>query len=117
MSNWSVESYIDSRGRVPVEAFFDRLRVEDRARIVQTLGLLEEFGLQLGAPYVKHLQDKLWELRVRSGRKAYRVIYIAHRDRRFILLHAFLKKSRKTPGQDIAIAERRMADFLEREVA
>ncbi|MBM4465769.1 MAG: type II toxin-antitoxin system RelE/ParE family toxin [Chloroflexi bacterium] len=75
------------------------------------------YNLQLGLPYVKHLEGKLWELRIRAGRKAYRVIYFAFTGQRFILLHAFLKKTQKTPRKQIAIAQRRLADFLEYEGA
>jgi len=64
---------------------------------------------------VKHLENKLWELRVQAGRKAYRVIYFAWTGQRFILLHAFLKKSAKTPRQELTIAEARLTDFLSRE--
>ena len=109
MSDWTVENYIDARGRSPVEEFLDQLPASDRARIDQTIGLLEEFGLQLGPPYVKHLEDKLWELRVRAGRKAYRVIYFAFTGRRFIILHAFLKKTQKAPRREIATARQRLA--------
>jgi phage-related protein len=113
MSNWTVENYIDARGRSPVEEFFDQLPANDRARIDQTIGLLEEFGLQPGPPYVKHLEGKLWELRVRAGRRSYRVIYFAFTGQRFILLHAFLKKTQKTPRREIATAKRRLTDFLD----
>jgi len=115
VTDWTVESYIDPRGRSPVEEFLDRLPADDRARIDHTIGLLREFGLQLGLPYVKHLEGKLWELRIPVGRKAYRVIYFAFTGQRFILLHAFLKRMQKTPRQEITIAERRLADFLEYE--
>jgi phage-related protein len=54
-------------------------------------------------------------LRIRAGRRAYRIIYFAHPGQRFILLHGFLKRTRKTQRKDLEIAERRMADFLERE--
>jgi len=117
MTGWTVENYIDPQGRSPVEEFFNQLLAGDRARIDQTIGLLKEFGLQLGLPYVKHLEGKLWELRIRAGRRAYRVIYFAFTGRRFILLHAFLKKTQKTPRQEIAVARRRLADFLEYEGA
>lgn len=110
--NWSVENYIDSKGHAPVEEFLNALPFDDRVRIVRTIEMLEDFGLQLSAPYVKHLQGKLWELRIRTGRKAYRVIYFAFTGRRFVLLHAFLKKTQKTPKKELATAERRLADFL-----
>lgn len=117
MTEWTIESYIDSQGRSPVEGFLDRLPADDRARIDHTIGLLKEFGLQLGPPYVKHLEGELWELRIQAGRKAYRVIYFAFTGQRFILLHVFLKKTQRTPRKEMAIAERRLADFLEREEA
>ena len=112
---WTVDLYRDAKGNVPVEDFLTRLPEKDRARIAWTINLLEEYGLQLGSPYVKHLRGKLWELRIRAGRSAYRIIYFAYVGQQFVLLHSFLKKTRKTLKRELEIAERRMADFLIRE--
>jgi len=112
---WTVEYYQDERGRHPVREFLDSLPEKDQARILQTARLLEEFGLQLGAPYVKAVRGKLWELRVRAGRASYRILYFAFVGQRFILLHGFIKKTRKIPSREIEIAERRMAEFLARQ--
>lgn len=62
-------------------------------------------------PYTRHLMGKLWELRVASGRRDYRVLYAAVLGRRFILLYTFSKKMDKTPARELEIAERRLADF------
>ncbi len=112
---WTVNLYRDARGNVPVEDFLVNLPETDRARIAWIINLLQEYGLQLGPPYVKHLRGKLWELRIRAGRSAYCIIYFAYVGQRFIILHGFLKKTRKTPRRELEIAERRMADFLIRE--
>ena len=112
---WTVEIYTDARGNAPVRDFIDSLPEKHQGRTARTIDLLEQFGLQLGSPYAKHLRGKLWELRIRAGRRAYRIIYFAHLGQRFILLHGFLKRTRKTQRKDLEIAERRMADFLERE--
>ena len=112
---WTVDLYRDAEGNVPVEGFLVSLPEKDRARIAWTINLLQEYGLQLASPYIKHLRGKLWELRIRAGRKAYRIIHFAYVGQRFILLHGFLKKTRKTPRRELEIAERRMADFLIRE--
>ncbi|MBL7065171.1 MAG: type II toxin-antitoxin system RelE/ParE family toxin [Anaerolineae bacterium] len=74
-------------------------------------------GDYLGMPHVRNIEGhrKLWELRVQVAKSAYRVFYFAHTGRRFVMLHAFLKKTRKTPRQEIAIAERRMEKMLEQE--
>jgi phage-related protein len=55
--------------------------------------------------------EGLWELRAGAGR----IFYVAYTGRRFILLHAYYKKSQKAPPQEIETAQRRLADFLERE--
>jgi phage-related protein len=64
-------------------------------------------------PYARHLTGKLWELRVPSGGQAYRVLYFAYAEHRFVLLHAFSKKTQKTPRREIDVALRRMTEFLE----
>jgi phage-related protein len=112
---WTIDFYRDTEGNVPVEDFLVSLSEKDRARIARTINLLEEYGLQLGLPYVKHLRGKLWELRIRAGRRAYRVIYFAYVGQRFILLCGFLKKTQKTPRRELEIAERRMSSFLTEE--
>lgn len=112
---WITEFYTDERGRAPVEKFFDTVPQKERASILRALDLLAEFGLQLGSRYVRHLEGKLWELRVQTRGKAYRILYFAYTGQRFILLHAFLKKTEKTSRAELRIAQARLVDFLERE--
>lgn len=113
--DWALKFYTDLRGRSPVEEFFNTLPDPDLARIQRALELLQDFGLDLRQPHAKNLERKLWELRVPAGGKAYRIIYFAHTGRRFILLHAFLKKTPKTPPSDLAVARKRLASFMETE--
>jgi phage-related protein len=112
---WIIEFYANERGVAPIEEFFDTLPDKEMAHIQYVLELLEEFGLQLGSPYVEHLKGKIWELRVKTRGKTYRILYFAYTGQRFILLHAFLKKTAKTPQATLRIAQARLADFLERE--
>lgn len=115
---WKVVFYKDKRGRNPVWEFIFGLSKKHQAKIVRAFDLLKEFGLTLGTPHIRSIggHRKLWELRVQVAKNAYRVLYFAHTGQRFVMLHAFLKKTQKTPRQEIAIAEERMRDFLEREV-
>ncbi len=80
----------------------------------QALDLLRTFGLALKMPYARPVRGKIWELRIQSGRNAYRILYFAHTGRRFVLLHAFQKKTRKTPRTELETAEHRLADVLDR---
>ena len=52
---------------------------------------------------------KVWELRPRANR----FFYFTYVGRRFVVLHAYRKQSQKTPSQELALAERRLAEVLE----
>jgi phage-related protein len=55
---------------------------------------------------------KLWELREESGTNIYRILYFMASGRRIVLLHAFQKKTRKTPRREIEVARIRMERLL-----
>jgi len=113
--DWSVEFYVDARGRCPVAAFLEQLPVRSCDHVVHHISLLQERGPTLGMPYVRHLQGKLWELRVRTRGAAYRLFYFFCAGRRIVFLHAFVKKTKKTPRREIDMAMRRLNSFLEQE--
>lgn len=108
---WAVEFYTDERGKSPVIEFINGLPAQERARVRNVLRLLQEFGVLLRLPHARPVSGRggLWELRAGT----IRLFYFAHTERRFIILHAFYKKSPKTPKREIATAERRRAEFLE----
>jgi phage-related protein len=109
---WSVEFYADAMGRIKVLEFINGLPAQERSAIKRCIELLLEFGIQLPAPHIRAIvgHRKLWELRAGS----IRLLHFAHTGRRFVILHAFRKKGQKTPQREIAVAERRKAEFLER---
>ena len=111
---WHIACYESETGRSPVEEFIDSLDARSRARIARTLDFLEEFGIDLGMPYARHLEKQFWELRVRHGRNRYRIIYFLHTGQTFILLHGFTKKTGVVPRAEMEIAEKRREDYLYR---
>lgn len=71
--------------------------------------LLEELGPHhVREPHVKHLEDKLWEMRLTGRDGIARAIYFTALERRLIVVRAFVKKTQKTPRREIEIARRRM---------
>ncbi len=58
--------------------------------------------------------SSLWELRVEYGGNIFRVLATTAKANRVILLHAFQKKSQKTPLQDIEIATQRQKRYFQR---
>ena len=100
---WTVETVS------AVDAEIEALPVALRARLVRLLEAVENVGLEsLGTPHVRHLEGKLWELRVRAEGGIARGIYVTATEQRVVVLHVFGKKSRKTPRRALATAKKRM---------
>ena len=103
---WVIELYREGT-RVPVEEFLNSLDRQDRDKVTAKIDFLGEYGVALGPPHVKHLQGKLWELRV-TGRKQIRILYFVRTGQRIILLHGFVKKTQEVPRREIETALTRM---------
>ncbi len=101
--DWTVETVS------AVDAEIAALPVALRARLLRLLETVENVGLEaLRAPHVRHLEGKLWELRVRADGGIARGIYVTAAGRRVVVLHVFAKKSRRTPRRALATARERM---------
>lgn len=112
---WEIEFYEDSHGNIPVQDFISRQSYKVKAKMLKFLDLLEEFNLSLGQPYVEKLADSdVWELKIRHGSDYFRILYFAASGRKFIILHAFIKKTDITPKREIEIAEARIFDYKAR---
>jgi phage-related protein len=110
---WEIELYEDIRGNIPVDQFYRSLTSKaEKAKMVWVIDLLQELGIELGMPYARPVKSSvLWELRPMSNRILY---FLFTRDNRFVLLHAFRKKTRETPEKHIETALKRMRDYIER---
>lgn len=107
--SWTVETLNRS-----VDAELDALPVSLRARLVRIVELIEAVGLEaMREPHLKHLEGKLWEIRAKGQDGIARAIYVTVKGRRVVILHAFVKKSQKTPRAALDIARQR-AKELER---
>lgn len=104
---WRVEILNNS-----VRNELDSLPLDMRAKLDHIIHLIEELGLhQVREPYIKPLQDKLWEMRVKGRDGIARAIYVTVKDRRIVILHAFRKKTRKTPKAALRTALSRMKEL------
>ena len=107
---WRVGYYRDHRGKSPILEFINILSASDTARVIATVELLLEFGVNLGMPHARPLRDCIWELRAGP----IRLLYFADVERRFVILHAFRKTTQKTPDHEIETALRRMRELKEK---
>ena len=99
--DYRVTFYEDAQGNAPVRDYIDNLGFKDRAKILKFIDFLRERGGVLDEPYSKHIRGKIRELRVDFQNRRHRVLYFTFVNKNIILLHAFLKKSQKTPELEI----------------
>ena len=82
------------------------------AKFERILRMFEAGGLNaMREPYVKHLEGKLWEMRMTGRDGIARAIYFTAAPKRVIVARVFVKKTQKTPRGEIETALKRMKDW------
>lgn len=80
-----------------IRARFDRLR-----QIV-----IEHGVAHLPPKYVKHIEQRLWELRMKGKDGIARAFYVTAMSQRVVIVRVFTKKTQKTPRREISLAIQR----------
>ena len=113
--DWQVDFYMDTAGNEPVKDFILEQPHGAIAEIIHVFKLLREFNIHLGMPYVRKIdRSGLRELRIKHSSDLYRIFLFAYTGQKFVLLHAILKRSDRTPEGDIELAIKRMNDHKSR---
>jgi len=108
---FNVEYYELPSGDKPVEKFIDSLDVKMRVKALGCIDILAEFGNALREPYSKAIGNGLFELRIKFAGDITRIFYFFVVDNKIILTNGFIKKTRKTPPSEIALAMKYKADY------
>lgn len=109
--SWKIIYYESRRSEKLVFEFIQSFEMKTRARIIDTLALLEERGIKLGLPYSKKISGtNLWEIRI-IGENNLRIFYVAIIEKSFLVLHGFKKKKQKTDKHEIKTALERLKEF------
>jgi phage-related protein len=89
------------------------LPADMQARFLRLVDRITQIGLgSLGEPHVKHLEGKLWELRLTGRDGIARALYVTAMGRRVVVVRAFVKKTQKTPRSEIELALRRAKEIV-----
>jgi phage-related protein len=109
---FEVISYTKDDGSVPILDFIKSQPNKMQAKILMEIELLEEYGNELEGRYTKHLEDGIFELRTKFASDITRILYFFCFGKRVILTNGFVKKTQKTPANEIALAKRYRSDYL-----
>lgn len=102
-------------GESPIEEFLDSLTGKQAQKVVWVLQLIEEIE-QVPTSYLKKLvnTDDIWEIRAQQGNNIFRLLGFFDGGKLIVLTSGFQKKTQKTPKAEIALAEERKKDYLEK---
>ena len=114
---YEIYFYEDKNGNSPVFDYIQSLTKKsdknsriNHNKINDYIEVLSEHGKAAGEPYIKHIDGDIWEIRPLRGR----IFFASWTEKGFILLHHFVKKTRKTPQREIDQAKRNLKDMQER---
>jgi phage-related protein len=91
-----------------VAAELQAMPLDIRASFERIVRLIQAHGLErVHEPYIKHLEGRLWEMRLRGKDGIARAIYVTASGQRMVVLRAFSKKSQRTPRRELDLAAKR----------
>ena len=116
---FEVEIYSDKNNNCPIEDYINELNQKainskkDRIilkKILEYIKILERYRTRAGLPYMKYIQDDIWELRPIKDR----IFFAYYKENTFLLLHYYKKKTRKAPQREIQKAIDNLKEYIAR---
>lgn len=101
--------YQTEQGNEPVREWLKVLSKLQRKQIGEDIKTVQ-YGWPIGMPVVRKLDKDLWETRTIVEHHKMRVMFTLY-ENNIVLLHGFLKKSMKTPKEDLSIARKRLKEI------
>ena len=106
--------YLKSNQRCPIEIFFDRLESTNSklySKIFVKLDRLKT-GCEMCTGDIKHVEGKIYELRVKQSTNISRIFYFCYDQKQIILLDGYIKKDNKTDPNVLRRVKTYYEDFL-----
>ena len=96
-------------GREPVREWLKELSREDKRTIGRDIAKVQ-FGWPVGLPLCRPLSGGLWEVRSSLAMRREARVFFGFYEGRLVALHAIIKKTRKTPAEDLTLARQRLKE-------
>jgi phage-related protein len=97
-------------GREPVREWLNELTPADRRTVGRDMAKVQ-YGWPTGMPVCRPLADGLWEIRSSLPSKRETRVFIGFYDGMLIALHAIVKKTQRTPADELALARHRLKEL------
>jgi phage-related protein len=107
--------YATAEGKSPALEVIKSLGKPDRSKIFGCLESIELLGFDTPRVGFRHIEGKLWEIKIKTVSGGYRIFYVAIKKSTLVLLHAYKKQSQKAPDREIKTAMKRLKEVLDNE--
>lgn len=114
MDGFELTFYQKRDGTVPMDEFIRSLEPKLQSKANRDLRLLQQKAPRIHEPYSKPMGDGLFELRIHQSNDIVRAFYFFAVGKRIVVTNGFIKKTRKTPREEIKRAFRYKKDWEER---
>ena len=102
---WQINYYSED-----VREIFESWPVGIRAYYARLIERIKLYGPNLGMPFTRSIGDGLFEIRAKGKEGIGRAFFCTVVGNKIIILHAFIKKSQKTPQKEVKIARQRLKE-------
>lgn len=109
-----VEYYEMENGKIPIYDFFESLNIKMRTKALASIGILEEEGTNLREPYSKHIDNGIFELRIKFSSDITRIFYFFYVDKKIVLTNGYIKKQQKMDKNEFGKAIKYKMDYERR---
>lgn len=116
---YEIEFFEDAKGYSEIVTYIKDLEKRSKSnkecrvnynKIIAYFDLLQEYGVMIGEPMTKHIEGEIWELRPHRNR----FLYAYYDEGTFVVLHYFIKKTKKTPRRELERAKRNLEIYRSR---
>ena len=103
--SWSINCYSER-----VLQAIDKWPIGIRAVYARITERMLVFGPNLGMPFTRSMGEGLFEIRAKGKEGIGRAFFCTEVGNEIVVLHAYIKKSERTPLKELAIARRRLKE-------
>lgn len=114
MNEFEIIFYEKEDGTEPAKDFILSLDKKMRAKMLRTIEMLQNNGYELREPYSKSVSEGIMELRAKVGSDISRVMYFFVVGKKAVITNGFIKKTQKTPTDEIERAKRYRTEYFRR---
>jgi len=111
---FTIEFYEKPNKKCPVSKYLEKQTQKTEDKILAYFHNLSVFQAFRQEPYSRQIEKKLRELKIYTKQGSHRIFYFMIINKKIIFLHAFLKKTKKTPKMEIKKALEYMEEYLSR---